>query len=139
MPLKTHRDELPYINMTPMVDILLVLIIFFMLASKFSEVDRKITVRVPEVAGAGALTPAPEKRVVHVDRDGNITLDNRAATLEQLTNRLAAARSQNRDLGVLVRGDGAGRVQRLAEVLTACRQAGVAEMAISVRPAKTLK
>jgi hypothetical protein len=40
---------------------------------------------------------------------------------------------------VLVRGDGAGRVQRLAEVLTACRQAGVAEMAISVRPAKTLK
>jgi biopolymer transport protein ExbD len=139
MPLKTHRDELPYINMTPMVDILLVLIIFFMLASKFSEVDRKITVRVPEVAGAGALTPAPEKRVVQVDRDGNIMLDNRSATLEQLTNRLAAARSQNRDLGVLVRGDGAGRVQRLAEVLTACRQAGVAEMAISVRPAKTLK
>ena len=49
---------------------------------------------------------------------------------------LAAARRQYRDLGVLVRGDASGTFQRVAEVLNACKQAGIAELAISVQTGK---
>ena len=58
MPLKTHTDELPSINLTSMLDVLFLLIIFFMAGTKFSEMDRKIALRVPQVSDHGALTAA---------------------------------------------------------------------------------
>jgi len=135
MPLKTHVDEQPSLNLTPMIDVVFLLIIFFMVGTKFSELERKIGLRVPEVTKAEALTAAPEPRVVNVYRDGQITLDRTPLTLEELTQSLASARSQYRDLGVLVRGDADGRFQRVAEVLNACKQAEIRELGISVRPA----
>lgn len=135
MPLKTHMDEQPSLNLTPMIDIVFLLIIFFMVGTKFSELERKIGLRVPEVTNAEALTAAPEPRVINVYGDGNITLDRTPVTLQGLTQKLAHARSQYSDLGVLVRGDANGRFQRVAEVLNACKQADVGELGISVRPA----
>jgi len=135
MPLKTHRDEQPTLNLTPMIDVVFLLIIFFMVGTKFSEMERQMELQVPEVSDASALTPAPEKKVVNVYRDGQVTLDRQPVSLEELTNRLASARSQYRDLGVLIRGDATGTFQRVADVLNACKRAGVAEMGISVRMA----
>jgi biopolymer transport protein ExbD len=133
MPLKTSLDEQPSLNLTPMIDVVFLLIIFFMVGTKFSELERNLRLKVPEVADRGALTPAPESRVVNVYQDGRIALDREMVTLDQLTTRLAAARSQFPQLGVLIRGDGAGRYQRVAEVLNACKQAGISELGISVR------
>ena len=116
-----------------MIDVVFLLIIFFMVGTQFSELERNIRLQVPEVAGAAALTPAPEKRVVNVYQDGRIFLDGQSVTLGELTQQLAAARSQYRDLGVVVRGDAGGRFQRVAEVLDACKQADIAELGISVR------
>jgi biopolymer transport protein ExbD len=134
MPLKTHVDETPTLNLTPMIDVVFLLLIFFLLGTKFTELERKIGLEVPKVTDAGALTAAPERKVVNVYRDGAITLDKRPVTLAELESQLAAARSQYSDLGVLVRGDAQGNFQRVAEVLNACKQAGIQELGISVLP-----
>lgn len=136
MPLKTNLNEQPSVNLTPMIDIVFLLIIFFMVGTKFVEMERKIAVQVPAVRDAQTLTPAPEKRTINVYRDGQISLDRQPVTLEQLTAELTAARQQYADLGVIVRGDAEGAFQNVASVLNACRQAGVAEMGISVRMAR---
>lgn len=133
MPLKTYLDEQPTLNLTPMIDIVFLLIIFFMVGTKFSELERKIGLEVPSVVDSGTLTAAPMRRVVNVYHDGSITLDRDPVTLQQLTENLAAAQSQYSDLGVLIRGDATGQFQRVAEVLNACKQAGIAELGISVR------
>jgi biopolymer transport protein ExbD len=133
MPLKTTVDDPPAINMIPMIDIMFNLIIFFLVGTEFASLERNITLRVPEVVDKGALTSAPERRVVNVFRDGNVTLDETPVTLIELTDRLATARRQYSDLGVLVRGDGQGTFQHVAEVLNACKQAGIQELGISVR------
>jgi biopolymer transport protein ExbD len=134
MPLKTTVEDPPTINMIPMIDIMFNLIIFFLVGTEFASQERNIALRVPEVVDRkAALTQAPERRVVNVFRDGKITLDETSVTLSELTNRLAMAHSQYSDLGVLVRGDGQGQFQRVAEVLNACKQAGIQELAISVR------
>ena len=133
MPLKTHMDEQPALNLTPMIDIIFLLIIFFMVGTKFSELERKIGLEVPSVADGGALTAAPAKRVVNVYSDGSLTLDRMPVTIEQLTDTLSAAQRQYSDLGVLIRGDATGQFQRVAEVLNACKQAGIVELGISVR------
>ena len=133
MPLKTHLDDQPTVNLTPMIDIVFLLLIFFMVGTKFTELERKIGLQVPQVADRGALTAAPERRVVNIYRDGTISLDQEPISLEELTRQLAAARSQYSDLGVLIRGDAEGRFQRVADVLNACKQAEIRELGISVR------
>jgi biopolymer transport protein ExbD len=136
MPLKTHIDEQPSLNLTPMIDVVFLLIIFFMVGTKFTELERKIALQVPQVSDVGALTRAPEKRVINVYRDGRIALDRQAVTLQQLTVELVAARGQYAQLGVIVRGDAEGPFQNVASVLGACRTAGISEMGISVRLAR---
>ena len=133
MPLKTHSDDQPSLNLTPMIDVVFLLIIFFMVGTKFTELERQIGLQIPEVTDGGPLTAAPEKRVVNVYRDGQITLDRQPVTLEELTTELVNARSQYSELGVLVRGDAASAFQRVAEVLNSCKKAGIAELGISVK------
>lgn len=134
MPLKTHRDEAPTLNLTSMVDVLFCLILFFMAASKFTELERKIGLQVPEVSDLGALTDAPQNKTINVYRDGVIEMDRQVVpSLTDLMARLTAARQQYPEIGVLVRGDGEGRFQRVAEVVNACTQARVAKVYISVK------
>lgn len=133
MPLKTHLDEQPTLNMTPMIDIVFLLIIFFMVGTRFSDLERKLGLQVPEVTDHGALTAAPERRVINVYRDGRIELDDQPVTLEVLRDRLDNARRQYAELGVLVRGDGTGPYQNVAAVLNACSQAGIRDLNLSVQ------
>lgn len=136
MPLKTSLDEQPTLNLTSMMDVVFLLLIFFLTATEFSKEEaeeRDISLQVPQVVDGGALSAGPEKRVINVYRDGRVALDQEDVTMEELTQRLASAHRQYNELGVVVRGDGEGRFQRVAEVLNACKQAGIGELAISVR------
>jgi biopolymer transport protein ExbD len=139
MPLKTFQDEPTQMNLTPMLDVVFNLIIFFMVATRFAQFERKIDVQVPRVAAAGALNPAPARRIINVYQDGQVTLDGQTVTLDQLTAGLAATSKQSGDAGVVVRGDGQGTFQNIAAVLNACRQAGVSDLGISVRLAEKSK
>ncbi|MFK7766957.1 MAG: ExbD/TolR family protein [Mariniblastus sp.] len=126
MPLKIHRDDQTSINLTPMIDIVFLLIIFFMVSSRFSELgERDIALQVPAVTNAKALTAAPRKRVINVYRDGRILLDKKTVSMEGLTSELVSARQQYQKLGVVIRGEGDGRYANVAEVINACRQANV--------------
>ena len=118
--------------MTSMIDIVFLLIIFFMVGTKFTELERKIGLKVPNVSNSGALTAAPEKKVINVHRDGMITYRGEIVSVEDLIEMLANSRKEYEDLGVLVRGDAEGPFQNVATVLNACRIAGVSEMGISV-------
>ncbi len=134
MPLRLHCDEEPAINMTPMVDVVFQLLIFFLLGTKFTEMERKIAVEIPKVTASSGLTEAPDRQIINVYRDGALTLDGASVSLEELTGRLATTRQQYSELAVLVRGDAGGQFQRVAEVLAACKQVGVRELAIAVMP-----
>src|SRR5262245_52115322 len=118
MPLKTHVDEQPTLNLTSLIDVLFLLIIFFMVSTRFASMERKINVQIPAVSDHGALSSAPEKRTVNVYRTGQITLDGDTVNLEQLTTKLTAARTQYKELGVMVRGDAQGAFQNVASVLS---------------------
>lgn len=134
MPMKTHQDEIPQLNMTPMIDCVFLLLIFFLVATRLEEQTPQIPLQLPEVVDRGALSPAPEKLVINVYRDGSITLDNRPVTLEELTAQLTILRQHYPDLAVMVRGDGMGPYQYVAQALNACKQADIRQLNISVRP-----
>jgi biopolymer transport protein ExbD len=136
MPLKVQKDIESSINLTPMIDIVFLLIIFFMVGTRFSElneIERNIPLQVPAVSDATALTSAPRKRVINVLEDGSILLDKRDVTIDQLKAELTNAAQQYKQLGVVVRGDEATRYDNVANVIATCREAKINDLNISVR------
>lgn len=133
MLLKQTTDDLPTINLTPMLDVVFNLIVFFMVGTKFVDMDHSIQVDVPKVSDAGPMTAAPVRRVVTVTRDGATALDGKTMSLPEITSDLANAREQYPELAVLVKGDGEGRFQSVADALSACTKAGIADTSICVQ------
>src|SRR5262245_54549036 len=134
MPLKLHHhDDTPTLNLTSMIDVLFLLIIFFMVATKFDEMERNVEVAVPEVAQAGEGTRPQKPLVVTVQQDGRVELDGTVATIDELTARLKSARTPLTEPTVIIRGDAKCAFQHIASALAACRQAGVSELGITVR------
>lgn len=133
MPLKLQHDEMPAINLTSMIDVLFLLIIFFMVATKFDEMDREIQVAVPQVAQAGNDPPRKAPLVVTVKADGQLDLDGKVVTEEELAKRLAKARTPLTEPTVVIHGDAKCAFQHVASALGACRQAGISELGITVR------
>jgi biopolymer transport protein ExbD len=136
MPLKTHQDEMPTMNLTPMIDVVFLLIVFFMGAAKFAELERDIDLRLPEVAKADAAREAAKARQVAVYADGRLSFDREDVTLMQLTDRLSAAVKEQPAMSVVILGDAASNFQHVAEALAACKEAGVTQLAVSVRVAE---
>ena len=60
MPVRTQPHEEPTLNLTPMIDVILVLIIFFMVATKFAEEERSVDLQIPSVNNRNAAMTAPE-------------------------------------------------------------------------------
>jgi biopolymer transport protein ExbD len=133
MPLKVQLEETPPLNLTAMLDVMFLLIIFFALNTKFLDEERQIEVRVPHVTDRGNLASAPQSKVVNIARDGTITLNQTRVTLDELTARLESDRARSGAVGVVVRGDAHGEFQQVAAVLNACKQAGISDLGISVR------
>ena len=139
MPLKTQHDEQPSLNLTPMIDVVFLLIIFFMVATSFAEMERDIELELPEVAAAKALTAAPKQRVVSVRADGQIRLDGEDVTLAELTRRLSVAKSEYPELSVVIRGDASCAFQHIAASMAACKEAQISELGITVRVAENAR
>jgi biopolymer transport protein ExbD len=132
---RLQADELPHINMTPMVDVVLCLLVFFMAATRLYDwEENEFIVSVPQVAEAGPMTAAPDDLVLTVVKPGQVAIDQTVYDLPSLQKVLTNARRQYADQGVVIRADGTLNYQYLADVLSACDAAGIHNVRLPVRP-----
>lgn len=133
MPLKTDGIEEPDLNLTPMIDIVFLLIIFFMVGTQFSELEREFDVQVPKVTDARPMSNRPDALVVHVRRNGDIALSNEVLSVDQLYERLTEARKKYQGTAVVVRGDAAVPYQGVADVLSICHRAKIQSVSLQTK------
>jgi len=133
MPLKVEAPEEPSMNMTPMIDIVLLLVIFFMVGTQFSESESEFEIDLPTVAAAQPLTGGPDVLTVSVLRDGSYRLGERAVSLGELERELRAAQARFAQQAVVVRGDGQGLYQPVMSVLDLCRRARIVNVQLANR------
>jgi biopolymer transport protein ExbD len=124
-------------NMTPMIDVVFLLIIFFMVATRFSDLEQNIELELPEVASDSLDRAPPQPRTVVVFADGHVELDSRTVTLDELKGSLAAQQQTDPNTSVVVRGDSRCEFQHIASAMAACRDAGISELGITVRMASS--
>ncbi|MCZ6721123.1 MAG: protein TolR [Proteobacteria bacterium] len=118
------------INVTPMVDVMLVLLIVFMITAPL------LTAGVPVDLPRTAANPLPgddQPLAVSIKADGTIYLQESEIALEDLVPRLAAVSERNPDVRILLRGDEAINYGRVMEVMGALNAAGFANVGLVTR------
>ncbi|HEY1029791.1 MAG TPA: TonB system transport protein ExbD [Pseudomonas sp.] len=109
------------INVTPFIDVMLVLLIIFMVAAPLATVDIKVDLP----ASTAKPAPRPEKPIyVSIKEDLSLYLDNEAISEEQLGATLDKLTQSDKDKTIFVRGDKKVEYGRLMEVMDALRRAG---------------
>ena len=132
---RLQADELPHVNMTPMVDVVLCLLVFFIAATRLYDWDEnEFVVSVPHVSDASPLTAAPDDLMLTIVRPGLVAVGNTTHDLPALAKILQRSREEFEDQGVVIRGDAALNYQDLADVLSVCDGAGIHNVRLPVRP-----
>lgn len=114
------------LEMTPMIDIVFLLMIFFLVASKLDEDDRSIEVLLPQATAAKPLTSRPREFVINIDRDGNYYAGARPVRVDDLRQLLkqSAADNPGRQT-VILRADENALHKFVVAAMDACVQAGI--------------
>jgi biopolymer transport protein ExbD len=119
--------EVSEINVTPFIDVILVLLIIFMVAAPLSTVD--VAVDLP-VSNAQT-QPRPDKPIfLTVKQDLSLALGNDTVPREQLQATLDQQTSNDREQRIFLRADGAVAYRELMEVMNKLRQAGYLKIAL---------
>ncbi|MBW3138115.1 biopolymer transporter ExbD [Ferrimonas balearica] len=124
-----HQDEEPQINMTPMLDVVFILLIFFIVSASFTQLSQ-VGIEPASASQASAVTDAPV--VITLDAAGQVLLDNQRLDPYYLPARLAQLKAQNPRLRLLLLADRDCPTGVTIEVLDASRKAGIDDSAVLV-------
>lgn len=101
MPLRLPHDELPSINLTSMIDILFLLIIFFMVGTNFGDQEKRLDVSLPSAKVNADSSRVTQRANVVVRANGEVTLDGVPMGLDELTMQLSQRRRAVPNLSVV--------------------------------------
>ena len=117
------------INITPLVDIFLVLLIIFMITSSVID-QREIALQVPKAANAGQ--QAPKASGLVVDKDGNTYLDGQKLDTASIAAVLRGAVARDPEHQVLIGADRELQYQKVVDIIDLVRGAGITKYALKV-------
>jgi biopolymer transport protein ExbD len=140
MHIQRRREEDEGLPLTPLIDVVFLLLIFFLTATSFHKKERDIKVNPPKASEAKAETRRRREIVINVrsEADGGfIIVDGRMKSIQKLTDLLAKAAQDNPDQLVIIRGDKHAYHQRVVDVLNACRKAKITNYYIAATPSET--
>ena len=123
------------INVTPMVDLYLVLLLIFIIMTTAGV--QGVKVNLPR-GGPSTSKPieGPKMQAVTVDNQGNIKLNATAVTLDELSSKLESIKAATPDSPIVVRGDSGTQYQTIMDVLTAVGRAGFTNIGLATQAAK---
>lgn len=123
-------DLITEINVTPLVDVVLVLLIILMVTAT-AIVSKTIPMELPQAA-TGEQTPTTV--AVSIDEQGNLFLDRDPVTPEVLSERVREARAADEELRAVIAADGRVNHAKVVQVIDLLRRERVTKFAINVRP-----
>lgn len=124
-------NEEPY-NLVPLTDMVFNLLIFFMCATTFAQVEKDLRVKLPEARPSfRPLSAPPQQLIINVREDGSATVSGRPYDPSALTALVTDAVRRDADVSVIVRADERATIRHFASVAAICRGAGVKEARLS--------
>ncbi|MEW9898343.1 biopolymer transporter ExbD [Chitinivorax sp. PXF-14] len=125
-----HKE--PRIEVIPLIDIMMFLLIFFMVVTLKMMEGAGVTLQLPSSKTAQSMQP-PVKVAVGVKEDGSMQVDNQAVSHEQLTALLKQKKSSAPKVEVIIAGDKGTSLQTLMSVMDDVRSAGITAVGIATK------
>ena len=123
--LRKNRSRAPQLAMTSMLDVIFLLLCFFVTVSVFSQWENEISIKLPSAATSDEPDRLPGEIVVNLAKDGKVTVNGQTLTLDDLKARLAKVAKYYPGQPVIIRADKAVRYETLVGLIDACRAADV--------------
>ena len=135
MAFARRKREEPRVDLTPMVDVVFLLLIFFMISTTFVETPG-ISVQLPESSSQREIK-VPEEFKVQVSKEGEIFIGEERLSLEELRVRLAGYGAKAREMNFALYADREARHGRVVQVMDLAREAGFGKLAIATEQRRT--
>jgi len=126
-----ETEPMGEINVTPLVDVMLVLLIIFMVTAPL--LTQGINVDLPD-ADSPAMQQNVEPLVVTIHKNGDIYLQKHKIALKKLAPRISAMRKVKPNLPVFIRGDAKTAYEHVARTLSTLEQAGIKKVGLVTEP-----
>ncbi|PLX80473.1 MAG: biopolymer transporter ExbD [Desulfuromonas sp.] len=126
---RQRQSEEPKVELTPMVDVVFLLLIFFMISTTFIETPG-ISIDLPE-SSATVVEKEPQELMVFISKDGEIRVDGKAFTLAQLQSFLLGEKGTAEGTTFVLNADQQVRHGLVVSVMDAAQQAGFTKLAIA--------
>src|SRR5438874_6247943 len=121
----------PGIQLAPLVDVLMLLLIFFLLTWNAARNENELDVKVPKASAAKEKAAPPGDVVVNVRSDGSVVVNRRTMSGVELNDLLQSLVKLYPEQAVVIRGDEGGAYKNVVNVLNICSQAGVSNVAFA--------
>lgn len=124
-----HGEDL-VLNLTPLIDVVFLLLIFFMVTTTFLDPEREIDVDLPTAQSAGEPQPTPDEIVVNVLEDGRTFVEGGELDEGSLLALLKRTAQHDPKTPVTIRGHRRAQHQKIVSVMDACGIAGLTNLAV---------
>ncbi|TAG08120.1 MAG: biopolymer transporter ExbD [Verrucomicrobia bacterium] len=125
MKFTTHQAQPIALQLAPMIDIVMLLLCFFIISWQFSQSETELNVAVPTAQEGADPTRQRGEIIINVLADGSLRVEGKTIDLPKLADQLAAIARQYKNQPVRIRGDAAVPYQRIVEVIDTCQRSGV--------------
>ncbi len=138
MAVNIKKGQSGSINLTPMIDMVFLLLIFFLVATRFEEEERSLDVDLPAASVAMPLTVRPQELFVNVDKDGRYFVSQKELNTQQLSQVLKQAAETNPGRQtVIIRADKRVPFQYVVTVMDLCKSVSIKDCRWTTAPAPT--
>ena len=137
MRIKRPPQDFFGINVIPMIDTMMFLLIFFMMATKFADIERDVRVHPPVSRDARPITEIPMEIVINVTRAGIFMIEGKQRTIEDIDRLLGTAVKADTHQSVVIRGDRETILQFAVNILDLCEKHGVEHTYLTTRKTDT--
>ena len=115
----------PALALTSMLDVIFLLLCFFVTVSVFSQWENEISIQLPSATTAQEPDRLPGEIVVNLAKDGKVSVNGRTLALDDLKARLARISKFYPGQPVIIRADKEARYESLVGLIDSCREADV--------------
>ena len=118
-------SKAPTLALTSMLDVIFLLLCFFVTASVYSQWESEISIQLPSAETSDEPNRLPGEVIVNVTESGNVRLNGMNVELSDLEKRLSKLSKIYPDQSVIIRADRVTKYEHLVKVIDTCRKAGV--------------
>jgi len=133
MKFQTREPEKADFPLAPMVDVVFLLLIFFIATMQYSQSERELNISVPVAEEGADARQTVGEIIINVRESGEVVVDKTMMDKKQLFGKLQRIAAVHKNQAIRIRGDGKVEYQKIVEIIDVCQKAGIPNISFATQ------